>query len=77
MKRMKKLPEEELSKLINLAEASMSVPGGGNLTENVNKIENLAYNRGFKVDRKEVREKLVAKLAEETVKELKRQLAGA
>jgi hypothetical protein len=68
MKRMTKLPQEQLNELVNIAETELRV--GGNLTTATNKIENIAYNRGFKVDRKEVKGALVAKLASEVAKEL-------
>ena len=68
MKRMKKLPQEQMIELVNIAETELRL--GGNLTTATNKIENIAYNRGFKVDRKEVKQALVEKLAFEVVKEL-------
>lgn len=65
---MKKLPQEQLTELINMAESELQ--RGGTLTQMVNKIENLAYNRSYRVDRNEVKSQLVAKLAGEINKEI-------
>lgn len=65
---MNKLPQEQLNELVNIAETELRI--AGNLTTATNKIENIAYNRGFKVDRKEVKAELVAKLALEVSKEI-------
>lgn len=70
MKRMTKLPIDQLNYFVDLAETELRT--GGTITQMVNKIENGAYNRGFKVDRKEVRNALIEKLALEVAKELRK-----
>lgn len=65
---MKKLPQDQLNELLNIAESELRVKG--TLTQMVNKIEGVAYNRGFSVNRNEVKQQLVAKLASEVAKDL-------
>ena len=70
---MNKLPQDQLNDLLNIAETQLRI--NGTLTQMVNKIEILAYNRGFSVNRKEVKEQLVAKLASEVAKDIIRKMA--
>jgi len=63
-----KLPQAKLDELINYAETELRK--GGTLTQTVNKIENIAYGNGYRVDRKEVKLLLVAKCAKEVLAEM-------
>lgn len=67
---MEKLPQDQLTELIDIAEQGLRV--SGNLTQAIHMLEKIAFNRGFTVDKVEVKEQLVAKLALEVNKILNR-----
>lgn len=65
-----KMPEEKLDQLIEIAEVKLQTQG--TISSAVDEIVKIVEERGFVADRKEIGDKLIEKMADEVMKELKR-----